>query len=72
MSRTVAEMTTDELRQMIGELIEGKLIEIFGDPDAGLELRDSVRERLLRQREEVSRGERGQSLDDVIESLGLA
>ena len=42
------------------------------DPDAGLELRDSVRERLLRQREEVSRGERGQSLDDIIESLGLA
>jgi hypothetical protein len=72
MPRTVAEMTTDELRQMIGELIEGKLIELFGDPDAGLELRDSVRERLLRQREEVAQGERGQSLDDIVESLGLA
>lgn len=72
MARTVAKMTTDELRQMIGELIEGKLIELFGDPDTGLELRDSFRERLLRQRGEVSRGELGQSLDDVLESLGLA
>jgi hypothetical protein len=71
MEKNVAEMTTGELREMVGDLIEEKLVELFGDPDQGLELRDSLRERLLRQRREVDAGERGEALDNVVRRLGL-
>ncbi|MBI1800323.1 MAG: hypothetical protein HY259_08265 [Chloroflexi bacterium] len=72
MSNSVAEMTKDELREMIEDTLERKLIELLGDPDEGLELRTSVREQLLRQQKLVAHGERGESLDDVVQRLGLA
>jgi hypothetical protein len=72
MAKTVADMTKGELREMMEDLIEEKLVELFGDPDQGLELRDSLRERLLRQRRDVKAGERGEALDDVLRRLRLA
>jgi hypothetical protein len=71
MASTVAQMTKEELREMIETSIEQKLLEILGDPDEGLEIRESVRDRLLRQREAVAAGERGQPFDDVVQQLGL-
>jgi hypothetical protein len=67
----VAQMTKDEFMEMMGTLIEQKLLELLGDPDEGLEIRKSVRDRLLRQRAAVEAGERGESLDDVVRQLGL-
>jgi hypothetical protein len=64
-------MTKEQLREMIGETVEEKLIELLGDPDDGLAIRSSVRARLLRQRRKVARGDRGESLDDVARKLGL-
>lgn len=72
MAKTVADMTTEELKEMLGELIEAKLTEVLGDPDEGLELRDTLRERLELQRSAVERGERGESFDDVARRLGLS
>ena len=72
MGKTVAEMTPDELKEMIGELIEVKLVEILGDPDEGLEIQESLRARLREQQERVAAGERGESLMDVAGKLGLA
>ena len=71
MADTVAQMTREELREIIETSIEQKLIEILGDPDEGLEIRESVRDRLLRQREAVAAGERGQPLDGIVQQLGL-
>ena len=71
MASTVAQMTKEELREMNETSIEQKWIEILGDPDEGLEIKESVRDRLLRQREAVAAGERGQPLDDVVQQLGL-
>jgi hypothetical protein len=68
---TVAQMTKEELREIIEMSIEQKLIEILGDPDEGLAIRESVRDRLLRQREAVAAGERGQPLEDIVQQLGL-
>ena len=68
---TVAEMSKDELREMIEVLIEQKLLEILGDPDEGLEVRNPVRERLLRQKEAVAAGNRGQPFEKVVQELGL-
>lgn len=72
MTTTVANMSKEELREMIESSVEEKLLELLGDPDQGLELRQSVRDRLLRQQKLVAAGERGQSLEDVAKNLGLS
>lgn len=68
---TVAQMTRDELREMIETTVEQKLLELLGDPDEGLPIRKAVRDRLLRQKRAVASGERGEPFEDVIRRLGL-
>ena len=71
MAKTVADMTATELRQLVSSVVEEKLIQLFGDPDEGLVLRENVRKRLLRQKRAVSKGERGESLETVARRLKL-
>lgn len=68
---TVTQMTKEELREMIETIIEDKLLELLGDPDEGLPIRKTVRDRLLRQREAVAKGERGEPFEEVTRRLGL-
>jgi len=71
MAKTVANMTSDELRTLIASVVEEKLVEILGDSDIDMTMREDVKERLVRQIEEVRQGERGESLDVVAGKLGL-
>ena len=71
MGVTIAEMSKTEFKRMIEMTVEEKLLELLGDPDEGLELRKSVRARLLRQRRAVAAGERGEPFEDVVRRLGL-
>ena len=71
MAGTVAQMTRKELVHLIEISVEQKLLEMLVDPDEGLKIRGDVRDRLLRQRRAVASGERGQSLDQVVQRLGL-
>jgi len=64
-------MSKDELKEMIEVTIEQKLLELLGDPDEELEIKKSVRERLLRQKKAVAVGERGEPFEDVVRRLGL-
>jgi hypothetical protein len=48
MSARVAELTVDELKQIIEEAMEQKLEEMLGGPDEGLELREEITVRLRR------------------------
>ncbi|MCJ7503193.1 MAG: hypothetical protein MUP80_09065 [Acidobacteriia bacterium] len=50
--QTVKDLTIDELKAVIGEVVEEKLRELLTDPDAGLALRPEVQERLLRDLQE--------------------
>jgi len=68
---TVAQMSRDELKEIIAVTVEQKLLELLGDPDEGLEIRKSVRERLVRQKKAVTAGERGEPFEDVVRRLGL-
>ncbi len=70
MARTVAEMTGEELRELVGATVEQKIVELLGDPDTGLALRENVRKRLLRQKRAVAKGERGESLETVSQLEG--
>ena len=69
---TVAKMTRDELREMLSGLIEQKLTELLGDPDDSVEIRRDLRDRLVRQKKKVARGERGERFEGVVKRLGLA
>ncbi len=70
MNTKVSQMTVDELREVIGAVVEEKLQALFADED-GLELTDELQERLLRQKKEVENGERGEAFEDVAVRLGL-
>jgi len=72
MSTNVGQLTTDELKEIIGAVVEEKLKEILGDPDDGLELRTEVRERLLRQTQALAEGQRGEDLNEISTRLGLS
>jgi hypothetical protein len=71
MASKISEMTTAELKELIEAVIEQKLLELLGDPDEGMSLKKSVRERLLRQKRAVARGERGVPFEEVVRKLGL-
>lgn len=72
MHKTVSRMTAEELRELIETSVERKLTELLADPDEGLRLRKSVRDRLLRQKKAVAKGERGEPLEKAARRLGLA
>ena len=69
MPKTVASMSAIELRELVATAVEDKIVEMFGDPDAGLPLRAEIRRRLLRQRRAVVKGERGVPLAEATGSL---
>ena len=72
MSKIVAEMTAEELKELVGLAVEQKLVELLGDPDEGLVIREPVRKRLLRQKRAVAQGERGEPFGDIVRRLKLA
>ena len=74
-TETVGQMTKAEFERMINSVVEAaveqKLLEILGDPDERSQIREDIRNRLLRQRQAVAAGERGLLLEDAIGQLGL-
>ena len=72
---TIARMTQSEFKEMIETVVEATvertLLEMLGDPDEGLEIRADVRDRLLRQRQDVAAGKYGQPFDDVVRRTEL-
>ena len=68
-------MTQSEFKEMLEDIVEAavehKMIELFGDSDDGLIIRQSIRDRSTKQRMEVVKGQMGQNLEDVVQRLGL-
>jgi len=61
----VAELTIDELKFVIKDTIEEKMMEMFIDPDEGLELKEALKERLKSSLDSVRQGKRGLSASEV-------
>jgi len=62
----IADLTPEELRDILREVIEEKLKEFLFDPDYGLELREEIEQRLtasLASKERIS-------LEEVKQRLG--
>jgi hypothetical protein len=65
MSTKVAELTVDEFKTLIEEVVEKKLVEMMGDPDEGLELRPEFEQRLRRSLAYVAAGGKTLSLEEL-------
>ncbi len=71
MGNTITQMTKEELKELIESIVEQKMLELIGDPDEGLSIREELLKRLKRQKEQVATGKRGKPLEDVVRELGL-
>ncbi|MGH7409254.1 MAG: hypothetical protein ACREKF_14750 [Candidatus Methylomirabilales bacterium] len=69
--KTVGRMTVRELESVVKKVVEEKLYELIGDPDQGLELRESVKKRLRRSLREEKKGRPGIPAQQVAKHLGL-
>jgi len=49
--QTIKDLTIDEFKAVVGEVIEQKLRELLTDPDVGLSLRPEIEARLRQQLE---------------------
>ena len=69
--KTVDQLTVPQLEALIESVVERKMIELFGDPDKGLELKSHVKAKLRRSMAAAKRGERGIPAKDVASELRL-
>ena len=68
---TVADLTVDELKTLIREVVVQTLAEMFGDPDEGLELSDNLQLELRKSLAAVKTGGKTIPVREVAERLGL-
>ena len=71
MSTLVGELTKDELSDMIEEIVERKISELFIDEDTGLKLKGSVVNRLKKQLHSTKKGNHGIKLETIESELGI-
>jgi len=68
---TVSELSIDELKALIEEVVEEKLREMLEDPDEGLMLRPEIEKRLIDSLNEPKESRRTVSAQEVARQLGL-
>lgn len=67
---TVAELTVDEFKELVHEVVIQSLTELLGDPDEGMVLREDLAEELRQSLKEVEAGGDTIALSDVLKNLG--
>jgi hypothetical protein len=67
----VADLTVDELKSLIREVVTQTILEIFGDPDEGLELREEIKDRLRHSLAATQTGTKLIPAREVAAKLGL-
>ena len=67
----VADLTVDEFKDLIKEVVTQTILEIFGDPDEGLELREEIKERLRRSLAATQVNGKTTPAQEVAAKLGL-
>ncbi len=71
MNTKVLQISIEDLRQVVDEMVEEKLAVLFKDPEDDLEFTDEFKEILVHQNERIKNGDRGEALEDVVARLGL-
>ena len=69
---TVADLTIDEFKHLVKEIVAQTLAEVFSDPDEGLELRDDFRRELESSYAAMKAGSKTIPAQEVATRLGLS
>ena len=67
----IRDLTTEQLKTLIQEVVEEKLQEMLDDPDQGLELREEVKQRLRESLDAAERGEESIPVEQVARETAL-
>lgn len=67
----VGDLSLDDLKALVDEVVEEKLKEVLGDPDWGLELRPEIAERLQKSLAAMEHGQKGIPLEEMARRLGI-
>jgi hypothetical protein len=67
----VKDMTVEQLRDLIRHTVEQCLEEYLGDPDAGLEVKEEVKQKLLDSMKRKEAGESSIEPGEVYQKLGI-
>lgn len=71
MSTTTLDITGEELTALVKNIVDERIIELIGDPEDDLEVKDELKERLIAQRKEADNGDYGIPFDEVLKRLEL-
>ncbi len=71
MTTKISDLSLDEFRSLLREVVKQTLLEILADPDDGLELREDVARQLRESIEAYQAGAETVSADEVAAQLGL-
>ena len=69
---TISDLTVDQFKDLIREVVLQTLTEVLGDPDEGLELRDEIKEKITRSLAAVKTGEKIIPAGEDANKLGLS
>ena len=72
MNSKVADLSIDEFKKVVREVVMQTFSEMFADPDDGLELQDDFKAELQRSLTEARKGKETISAKDVANKLGLS
>ena len=64
----ISDLTVDEFRNLIREVVTETLLDLFDDPDEGLELREEIADRL---RQSITATQKRRPVQDIAAKLGL-
>jgi len=67
----VGDMTVDQLKALIREIVVETLAQVLGDPDEGLELDEQLRRQLQQSLAQVAAGGKTIPAQDMAARLGL-
>ncbi|MGK7946671.1 MAG: hypothetical protein AB4058_19605 [Microcystaceae cyanobacterium] len=67
----VKDLTVKQLQTLIRETVLETLEDYLSDPDQDSELKEDVKQRLITSKKRTDEGERGISIDQAMEKLGL-
>jgi hypothetical protein len=68
---SVADLTIDEFKDLVREVVTQTIVELFGDPDEGLELREDMKANLQRSLAAVQAGGETIPAEVIAAKLGL-
>lgn len=71
-SSTVADMTVDQFKALIKEVVIETLSEVLADPDEGLELREDFKVKIQQSLASEKAGEKIVPVEEVAAKLGLS